>query len=86
MCVRARSLALRQALIVVPLSTLHNWLAEFKRWAPQYNVLAYVGNATARESMRKHGVCVCVCVCVRASAQHVCTSLSVRHQSLNLTS
>jgi chromodomain-helicase-DNA-binding protein 1 len=29
-------------LIVVPLSTLTNWAAEFKRWCPSMNVLMYV--------------------------------------------
>ncbi|GKU87353.1 hypothetical protein SLEP1_g1762 [Rubroshorea leprosula] len=35
-------------LIVAPLSTLRNWEREFATWAPQMNVVMYVGSAQAR--------------------------------------
>jgi SNF2 family DNA or RNA helicase len=44
----------RPALIVVPLSTLQNWYAEFARWAPQLNVVTFCGNQTARDLTRTH--------------------------------
>lgn len=39
-------------LIVVPLSTSDNWMQEFKQWAPQMNVICYLGNRPAREAIR----------------------------------
>ncbi|RCH93839.1 hypothetical protein CU098_000357, partial [Rhizopus stolonifer] len=39
-------------LVVVPLSTSDNWMNEFKQWAPQMNVICYLGNRTAREAIR----------------------------------
>ncbi|KAI7891653.1 SNF2 family N-terminal domain-containing protein [Mucor mucedo] len=41
-------------LVVVPLSTSDNWMQEFKQWAPQMNVLCYLGNPQAREVIRNH--------------------------------
>ncbi|KAI8987855.1 SNF2 family N-terminal domain-containing protein [Mycotypha africana] len=41
-------------LIVVPLSTSDNWMQEFKQWAPQMNVIAYLGNKAAREVIRNN--------------------------------
>ncbi|QQP39891.1 ChromodomainhelicaseDNAbinding protein 1like, partial [Caligus rogercresseyi] len=35
-------------LVVVPLSTLDAWQKEFARWAPDINVLSYVGDAASR--------------------------------------
>ena len=35
-------------LIVVPLSTLSAWLKEFKAWAPDLNVVAYIGDVNSR--------------------------------------
>lgn len=35
-------------LIVVPLSTVPNWIREFRRWLPQCNALVYVGDSTSR--------------------------------------
>lgn len=39
-------------LIVVPLSTLDNWMQEFNQWAPQMNVICYLGNRAARAAIR----------------------------------
>ncbi|KAI8096334.1 SNF2 family N-terminal domain-containing protein [Halteromyces radiatus] len=39
-------------LIVVPLSTSENWMMEFKQWAPDMNVLCYVGNRASRQMIR----------------------------------
>jgi len=41
-------------LCIVPLSTLHNnWAAEFKRWAPDIDILVYEGNKEKRKALRK---------------------------------
>jgi chromodomain-helicase-DNA-binding protein 1 len=39
-------------LVVVPLSTLGNWEAEFKKWVPSLNVVVYTGNSASRELLR----------------------------------
>ncbi|ORE20364.1 hypothetical protein BCV71DRAFT_254269 [Rhizopus microsporus] len=39
-------------LVVVPLSTSENWINEFKQWAPEMNVICYLGNRAAREAIR----------------------------------
>mmetsp|Transcript_9298 Transcript_9298/g.18319 ORF Transcript_9298/g.18319 Transcript_9298/m.18319 type:complete len:702 (-) Transcript_9298:321-2426(-) len=39
-------------LIVVPLSTIHNWVNEFKRWTPKIPVLLYHGTKEERAEMR----------------------------------
>ncbi|CAO3634620.1 unnamed protein product [Mucor hiemalis] len=41
-------------LVVVPLSTSDNWMQEFKQWAPQMNIICYLGNPLAREVIRKN--------------------------------
>ncbi|KAG2185805.1 hypothetical protein INT43_002242 [Umbelopsis isabellina] len=41
-------------LIVVPLSTSENWMQEFKQWAPEMNVICYIGNRQSREMIRAH--------------------------------
>ncbi|KAG2178391.1 hypothetical protein INT44_001543 [Umbelopsis vinacea] len=41
-------------LIVVPLSTSENWMQEFKQWAPEMNVVCYIGNRQSREMIRAH--------------------------------
>ncbi|RDX76252.1 CHD3-type chromatin-remodeling factor PICKLE, partial [Mucuna pruriens] len=41
-------------LVVAPLSTLRNWEREFATWAPQMNVLMYVGSAQARSVIREY--------------------------------
>lgn len=41
-------------LVVAPLSTLRNWEREFATWAPQLNVVMYVGSAQARAVIREY--------------------------------
>ncbi|SCO71610.1 chromodomain-helicase-DNA-binding protein 1 homolog, putative [Plasmodium vivax] len=41
-------------LVIVPQSTVDNWLNEFKSWLPQANVVCYHGNAVSRELIRTH--------------------------------
>ncbi len=36
-------------LVVVPLSTVPNWIREFRRWLPQLNTVVYVGDTKSRE-------------------------------------
>ncbi|KAM2904936.1 hypothetical protein COP2_004596 [Malus domestica] len=40
-------------LVLVPLSTMPNWLAEFSLWAPELNVVEYHGCAKARTIIRQ---------------------------------
>eukprot|EP00898_Chlorokybus_atmophyticus_P003858 jgi/Chlat1/4473/Chrsp29S04570 len=42
------------SLVVVPLSTLPNWSSELALWAPQLNVVEYIGSAKARQIIREH--------------------------------
>ncbi|KAF7842962.1 protein CHROMATIN REMODELING 4 [Senna tora] len=41
-------------LVLVPLSTMPNWLAEFALWAPDLNVVEYHGCAKARATIRQY--------------------------------
>ncbi|KAI7995163.1 CHD3-type chromatin-remodeling factor PICKLE [Camellia lanceoleosa] len=41
-------------LVLAPLSTLRNWEREFATWAPQLNVVMYVGSAQARAVIREY--------------------------------
>ena len=41
-------------LVLVPLSTMPNWLAEFALWAPNLNVVEYHGCAKARATIRQY--------------------------------
>lgn len=42
-------------MVVGPLSTLPNWIAEFQRWAPDFPVILYHGSKQEREDLRnKH--------------------------------
>eukprot|EP00250_Pteridium_aquilinum_P014046 c21746_g1_i1 orf=310-7884(+) len=40
-------------LVLVPLSTMPNWMAEFSAWTPQLNVVEYHGGAKARATIRQ---------------------------------
>jgi SWI/SNF-related matrix-associated actin-dependent regulator of chromatin subfamily A protein 2/4 len=39
-------------LIIVPLSTLSNWILEFEKWAPTVTVVAYKGSPQLRRSVQ----------------------------------
>jgi ATP-dependent helicase STH1/SNF2 len=39
-------------LVVVPLSTMTNWSAEFAKWAPAVKIVAYKGNPTQRRALQ----------------------------------
>ncbi|KAI9333459.1 P-loop containing nucleoside triphosphate hydrolase protein [Obelidium mucronatum] len=39
-------------LIIVPSSTLENWLREFANWSPSLNILSYYGSQPERENIR----------------------------------
>ncbi|OVA03206.1 SNF2-related [Macleaya cordata] len=41
-------------LVLVPLSTMPNWLSEFALWAPNLNVVEYHGSAKARSIIRQY--------------------------------
>ncbi|XP_022979137.1 protein CHROMATIN REMODELING 4-like isoform X1 [Cucurbita maxima] len=41
-------------LVLVPLSTMPNWLSEFALWAPNLNVVEYHGGAKARATIRQY--------------------------------
>ncbi|TRM65956.1 SNF2 family N-terminal domain-containing protein [Schizophyllum amplum] len=42
------------ALVVVPNSTLTNWVREFERWAPKLRVVPYYGEAKARQVIQRY--------------------------------
>ncbi|KAK9733500.1 hypothetical protein RND81_04G071300 [Saponaria officinalis] len=41
-------------LVLVPLSTMPNWMAEFNLWAPDLNVVEYHGNVKGRTLIRQY--------------------------------
>jgi chromodomain-helicase-DNA-binding protein 1 len=41
-------------LVIVPLSTITAWQSQFATWAPDLNVIMYIGTAAAREVIRKY--------------------------------
>ncbi|EFN58004.1 hypothetical protein CHLNCDRAFT_34395 [Chlorella variabilis] len=43
-------------MVIVPKSTLHNWLNEFKRWCPVIKAVKFHGNREEREN-QKNGIC-----------------------------
>ena len=53
-CIREDFFVRRPQLVIVPLSTLPNWEREFKTWAPQLNVVSFVGNGASRAVIKKH--------------------------------
>lgn len=38
-------------LVIVPKSTLHNWVSEFNKWIPEFNVFMFHGNKEERVSL-----------------------------------
>ena len=44
-------------LIVVPLSTLVAWHREFHKWAPEINVVVYIGDVKSREMIKTQEWC-----------------------------
>lgn len=40
-------------LVVVPLSTVPNWIREFRKWIPNVNAVVYVGDTKSREVIRE---------------------------------
>ncbi|CAG9533755.1 unnamed protein product [Cercopithifilaria johnstoni] len=45
-------------LVVVPLSTMASWQREFETWAPDLNVVTYVGDVTSRDLIRQFEIYV----------------------------
>ncbi|KAF9583657.1 hypothetical protein BGW38_008927 [Lunasporangiospora selenospora] len=41
-------------LVVVPLSTIGAWQREFERWAPNMNLIVYIGDAQSRKTIRDY--------------------------------
>ncbi|KAF9244978.1 P-loop containing nucleoside triphosphate hydrolase protein [Melanogaster broomeanus] len=41
-------------LVIVPLSTITAWQSQFATWAPELNVITYIGTAAAREVIRTY--------------------------------
>jgi chromodomain-helicase-DNA-binding protein 1 len=41
-------------LVVVPLSTIPAWQSQFKYWAPDMNVICYMGKRNSREIIRQY--------------------------------
>jgi chromodomain-helicase-DNA-binding protein 1 len=41
-------------LVIVPLSTITAWQTQFAAWAPDLNVITYIGTASAREVIRSY--------------------------------
>jgi ATP-dependent helicase STH1/SNF2 len=39
-------------LVIVPLTTMTNWCAEFAKWAPSVRMIAYKGNPAQRRSLQ----------------------------------
>ena len=42
------------ALVVVPNSTITNWVREFERWAPNLRVVPFYGDSKAREIIKRY--------------------------------
>ncbi len=60
-------------MVVGPLSTLSNWVDEFKRWLPSMNVILYHGSKDERQKLRTkhmpHGM-----ICTSAASMHDTTT------------
>lgn len=66
-------------LLVVPLSTLTSWQREFETWAPDMNVVVYLGDVMSRKTVGwvcARPLCVCwgffFCFFVLKSSIHLC--------------
>jgi chromodomain-helicase-DNA-binding protein 1 len=44
-------------LVVVPLSTMASWQKEFTQWAPEMNVVVYIGDVQSRNMIRSYEWC-----------------------------
>ena len=42
------------ALVIVPNSTISNWVREFERWAPRLRVVPFYGESKAREIIKQY--------------------------------
>ncbi len=63
-------------MVVGPLSTLSNWVDEFKRWLPSMNVILYHGSKDERQKLRtKHMPHGKICI-LAASMRDTPTCLS----------
>ena len=49
-------------LVVVPLSTLTSWQREFDTWAPQMNVVVYLGDVMSRKTVGLTSLFLFVCL------------------------
>lgn len=62
-------------LVVVPLSTVPNWIREFRKWLPQCNALVYVGDSKSREARPLPSVLVApTCFLTHISRTWSCTA------------
>jgi chromodomain-helicase-DNA-binding protein 1 len=43
-------------LVVVPLSTIVAWQREFQNWAPEMNVVTYLGDISSRNVVSTHSL------------------------------
>jgi chromodomain-helicase-DNA-binding protein 1 len=43
-------------LVVVPLSVIHSWASEFAKWAPELNVVVYIGSRESRAIAREYDI------------------------------
>ena len=41
-------------LVVVPLTTINNWMSEFERWSPAIRVITYKGKKNERPILAQH--------------------------------
>ena len=53
-CLYSEFKARLPCLVLVPLSTMPNWMAEFASWAPYLNVVEYHGNVKGRTVIRQY--------------------------------
>jgi len=65
-------------MVVGPLSTLSNWVDEFRRWLPSMNVILYHGSKDERQKLRTkhmpHGM-----ICTSAASMHDTTTCLYAH-------